>query len=50
MHHGLGFFAAAAIITFVFGAPAARVIIGGTMLVLFLAFVYVMFRIVTGTI
>lgn len=50
MHHGLGLFAAAALLVFVFGAKAARIIIGGGLAVAALAFAYVMFRIVTGTV
>lgn len=52
-HHGMGgfgLFAFVAAIAFAFGGTAARVVVGTGLIACALAFAYVMFRIVTGTI
>lgn len=50
MHYGLGLFAGAALLVFLFGTKAARVIIGSGLAVVVLAFLYVMVRIMMGTV
>ena len=51
-HHSgaFGIFALVAAIAFAFGAPVARFIVGSVLIVGAAFFVYVMFRIVMGTI
>lgn len=50
MHHAVGLGLLAFLLVFVFGKTAARIIIGAGMVIAALAFLYVMFRIVTGTV
>lgn len=50
MHHAIGIGLLIYVIVIVFGKPTARLILGAMLLFIVLAFVYVMFRIVTGTI
>lgn len=50
MHHAIGAAAIAAFIMFAFGEKAARAIVGTVLAGAALAFAYVMFRIVSGTI
>lgn len=50
MHHALGAFAIIALITFAFGKRTAQYVVGAALILCALAFAYVMFRIVTGTI
>lgn len=50
-HSGaLGIFAIVAAIAFAFGARTARIVVGSVLLATLVCFVYVLFRIVTGTI
>lgn len=52
-HHGAGmygFFAIVAAIAFAFGGTAARVVVGGGLIAVVLAFAYVMLRVIMGTI
>jgi hypothetical protein len=50
-HSGaLGIFAIVAAIAFAFGVRTARIIVGGALLIVTAFFVYVMFRVVMGTI
>lgn len=48
--HGLGIFAIVAAIAFAFGVQTARVIVGSVLIVALLFFLYVMYRVVAGTI
>jgi uncharacterized membrane protein len=48
--HGFGALVLVGLIAFVFGARVARVVVGSVLVVIVLAFAYVMFRVVTGTI
>ena len=48
--HGLGPLLVVAAIAYAFGNGVARTVVGGALLLCAAAFVYVMFRIVTGTI
>jgi len=53
-HHGhggaFGAFALVAAITFAFGAPVARFVVGSVLILAGLAFAYIAYRIVMGTI
>lgn len=49
-HGGIGLFAIVAAIAFAFGIRTARIVVGTALLVVVACFVYVMFRIVMGTI
>lgn len=50
MHHAVGVLALVAAIAFAFGERTARVCVGGALIIGALAFLYVMLRIVEGTI
>lgn len=50
MHVLIGLGIVAGLIAFAFGAPAARAFVGFVLLLAAMAFLYVMFRIVSGTI
>lgn len=50
MHHALGVGLLIALIAFAFGERTARGVVGGALILAALAFAYVMFRIVSGTI
>lgn len=51
-HHGgaFGALALVAAIAFAFGPRTARAVVGGALLVALMAFLYVTFRVITGTI
>ena len=50
MHHGVGVLALVAAIAFAFGERTARFCVGAALVAMALAFLYVAFRIVSGTI
>lgn len=50
MHHAVGVLGLVAAIAFAFGERAARIAVGGALVAAALAFGYIMFRIVSGTI
>lgn len=50
MHHAIGALAIVGLIAFAFGERAARTCVGAVLITGALAFLYVMFRIVSGTI
>lgn len=50
MHHAIGTLAIIALVAFVFGERFARYCVGAVLITMGLAFAYVMFRIITGTI
>lgn len=50
MHHTIGLAALVYAIAFAFGERTARVVVGSALILATLAFVYVMYRIVGGTI
>ena len=49
-HAGLGLFALVAAIAFAFGLRVAQIVVGAALIAGLLFFVYVMFRVVMGTI
>lgn len=50
MHHALGVGLLVFLIAFAFGERAARASVGAVLIVIAVAFLYVMYRIVSGTI
>lgn len=50
MHHTIGVFAIVSAIAFAFGERTARAVVGTALIVCTLAFMYIMFRIATGTV
>ncbi len=50
MHHAVGIFALVSAIAFAFGERTARVCVGGSLVIMALAFAYIAVRIVTGDI
>lgn len=50
MHHAIGALAIVGLIAFAFGERTARMAVAGVLITIALAFAYVMFRIVSGTI
>lgn len=50
MHHAIGIGLLIYLVVFLFGAPAARAIIGSAFAVAVLTFLYIMYRVVTGSI
>lgn len=50
MHHAIGIVAIIALIGWVFGERTAKACVGAVLITIGLAFAYVMFRIISGTI
>ena len=50
MHHALGLGLLVALIAFAFGKRTAQICVGAVLILGALAFLYIMFRIITGTI
>lgn len=50
MYHAIAAVAIVGLIAFTFGERTARIVVGGALILAALAFAYVVFRIVTGTI
>lgn len=50
MHHAIGAGLLIGLIAFAFGERTARSVVAGALIIIGLAFAYIMFRIVTGTI
>lgn len=48
--HGLGILGLVFAIAFAFGGRAARVVVGSVLIIVAVTFLYIMFRVVTGTI